>query len=442
MKNSIKKVVCVTIVLNYFKKSRRKDRDYSMTTFEDLYKRLAKESLNNNENELQKIKDLDYDPYDLDCLLNPEEPAVAGIIGSCNCESNNEKSCNKNCILNESYDQDNNIIIDDTATDYSGCAETCNGRRLKANKDIVQVIRTLKSKKSHVYALIAPAFQGQFSESVTSGKLRNAFKQLGFDGMVEVALFADILTLKEALEFDLNIKNKGDYQLTSCCCPIWIAMIKKIYKELIPHVPSSVSPMIACGRTIKKLHPEATTIFIGPCVAKKAEAKEEGLRGAIDFVLTFREVKDIFDFVDINPDNMEETTKDHSSRTGRIYARSGGVSEAVKDTLERLNPNREIKIKIEKAQGVRECKAMVNSLLNGETSANFFEGMGCVNGCVGGPKALIDPLLGRKNVDVYGDNARYKTPIDNPYVIELLHRLGFDTVEEFLEKSDIFERNL
>ena len=73
--------------------------------------------------------------------------------------------------------------------------------------------------------------------------------------MVEVALFADILTLKEALEFDKNILTDKDFQLTSCCCPMWIAMIRKVYHELIPHVPASVSPMAACGRAIKALHP-------------------------------------------------------------------------------------------------------------------------------------------------------------------------------------------
>ena len=68
--------------------------------------------------------------------------------------------------------------------------------------------------------MVAPAFLGQFDEAVTPGKLRSAFKALGFTGMVEVALFADILTLKEALEFDSHVKEKGDYQLTSCCCPV------------------------------------------------------------------------------------------------------------------------------------------------------------------------------------------------------------------------------
>ena len=276
---------------------------------------------------------------------------------------------------------------------------------------------------------------------VTPGKLRTAFKKLGFDGMVEVALFADILTLKEALEFDKNITHKGDYQLTSCCCPIWIAMIRKIYNELMPHVPGAVSPMIACGRTVKKLHPDATTIFIGPCIAKKAEAREPDLVGAIDYVLTFQEIQDVFNFAGIDPIKMEESTKDHSSRSGRIYARTGGVSDAVCSTVKYINPQRNISVKTQQANGVRECKAMVNSLINGETDANFFEGMGCVGGCVGGPKAIIDREKGKKHVDEYGDQAKYKTPIDNPYVIELLHRLGFDTIDDFLKNSDIFVRH-
>lgn len=87
------------------------------------------------------------------------------------------------------------------------------------------------------------------------------------------------------------------------------------------------------------------------------------------------------------------------------------------------------------------CKEMLKDVLDGKITANFIEGMGCVGGCVGGPRALIPAEEGRKNVRRYGDEALYPTPIDNPFVIELLHRLGFDTVESLLEKSDIFTRN-
>jgi iron only hydrogenase large subunit-like protein len=269
------------------------------------------------------------------------------------------------------------------------CIQECRARNLTESKDIIPALQAIRSHKGLVYALVAPAFLGQFSSEVTPGKLRNALKAIGFDGMIEVALFADILTLKEALEFNENIQTEDDYQLTSCCCPMWIAMIRKIYKELIPHVPPAVSPMIASGRAVKVMHPDALTVFIGPCLAKKAEAKEKDIADAVDYVLTFREIQDIFNVMEIDPAKMEESEKDHSSRAGRIYAHTGGVSEAVKSTVERLNPNRKITVRTQQADGVPACKAMINDLLSGNTTANFFEGMGCVGGCVGGPRVLI-----------------------------------------------------
>ena len=259
--------------------------------------------------------------------------------------------------------------------------------------------------------------------------------------MIEVALFADILTLKEALEFDQNILQESDYQLTSCCCPMWIAMIRKIYHELMPHVPGAVSPMVACGRAIKSLYPDAVTVFVGPCIAKKAEAREQDIADAVDYVLTFQEARDIFEAAQIDPGALPEDDKDHSSRAGRIYARKGGVSEAVKATVNRLNPDRKITVRTQQADGVPACKEMLSALREGKTNANFFEGMGCTGGCVGGPKALINREEGTEQVEAYGARAAYPTPIDNPYVIELLHRMGFDTVESLLEHSDIFTRN-
>ena len=414
-----------------------------MITFEDLYKRLLKASINNEEEkELEQIKKEEYDPYHLDCLLNPQNHSIVLKLGECDCPDGKENKCKIKCLFNALYNDNGNVKVKkDTCTGCSSCVDSCKAEKLKASRDILPALKSIHEKKGPVYALIAPAVVGHFSEVVTPGKLRTAFKKLGFDGMVEVALFADILTLKEALEFDKNINSENDYQLTSCCCPIWIAMIRKIYNQLIPHVPGAVSPMIACGRTIKKLHPDSTTIFIGPCIAKKAEAREPDLVGAIDYVLTFQEIQDVFDFAGIDPTQMEETTKDHSSKGGRIYARTGGVSEAVYSTLKNINPDKKISIKTQQANGVKECKAMINSLINGETNANFFEGMGCIGGCVGGPKAIINKEKGKKHVDEYGNQAKYKTPINNPYVIELLHRLGFDNIDDFLEHSDIFIRN-
>ncbi len=410
-----------------------------MKTFEELYYEVLVRTLKEKDTSFLEKLEL-YDTHHLDCLLNPQKHPLVWHTKDCDCEDPN---CIKVCPFHAIHPgESGKIMIDEEqCAGCSICIQECRAKNLTSSKDIIAALQAIRSHKDLVYALIAPAYLGQFSKEVTPGKLRNALKKIGFDGMIEVALFADILTLKEALEFDKNILSEKDYQLTSCCCPMWIAMIRKIYKDLVPHVPPAVSPMIASGRAIKALHPNALTIFIGPCLAKKAEAKEKDIADAVDYVLTFQEVQDIFNVMEIDPAKMEESEKDHSSRSGRIYAHTGGVSEAVTDTLKRLNPNRKISIKTQKADGVPACKAMINDLVSGNTTANFFEGMGCVGGCVGGPRVLIPHEIGREHVEEYGNAAPFQTPIDNPYVIELLHRLGLETVENLVEKSDIFTRD-
>lgn len=411
-----------------------------MKKFDDLYKELLKATIENRDEEY--LGSLDpVDIRQLDCLLNPKKHPVVWQTEDCDCNED-ERHCIKVCSFHAIHPgEGGKLHIDEEAcAGCSYCIQECRSNKLTSSKDAVSALRAVRSHRGLAYALIAPAFLGQFSKEVTPGKLRTAFKKIGFDGMLEVALFADILTLKEALEFDKNIQTEKDFQLTSCCCPVWIAWIKNIYSELVPHVPPAVSPMIASGRTVKALHPDALTVFVGPCLAKKAEARDKDIADAIDYVLTFQEVRDIFNIMNIDPAKMEESEKDHSSRAGRIYARTGGVSEAVKLTLERISPNRHISIRTQKADGVKACRDLINDILAGKTSANFYEGMGCEGGCVGGPKALIPHEEGRKNVDEYGKQATYPTPIDNPYVIELLRRLGFETVESLLEESDIFSR--
>jgi len=412
-----------------------------MNTFEELYYEVLVRTLKEKDTSFLEKLEL-YDTHQLDCLLHPEKHPIVWHTGECECSAE-DRSCMKVCPFHAIHPGESGemVIDEDLCAGCSLCIQECRAKNLTGSKDVLPALQAIRAHKGPVYALVAPAFLGQFSSDVTPGRLRSALKAVGFDGMIEVALFADILTLKEALEFDQNIVTEQDYQLTSCCCPMWIAMIRKIYKDLVPHVPPAVSPMIASGRAVKVMHPDALTIFIGPCLAKKAEAKEKDIAGAVDYVLTFQEIQDIFQVMEIDPAAMEESEKDHSSRAGRIYAHTGGVSEAVSSTLERLNPNRRITIRTQQANGVPACKAMINDLVSGNTTANFFEGMGCVGGCVGGPKVLIPHTEGRVHVEEYGAAAPYKTPIDNPYVIELLHRLGFDTVESLLEKSEIFTRD-
>lgn len=302
-------------------------------------------------------------------------------------------------------------------------------------------MKSIPETEKPVYIMVAPAFLGQFSEGVTPGKLRTAFKKLGCTAMVEVALFADVLTLREALEFDRHVNKKGDFQLTSCCCPVWISMIRKNYPEMMEKVPASVSPMIACGRLLKRMYPDAVTVFVGPCLAKKREAKEPDIADAVDYVLTFQEVKDIFRESGIDVAQMEEEREDHASKAGRAYARTGGVSMAVAEMVEALHPNREIRVRSEQANGTKECMEMIERIKNGESDANFFEGMGCIGGCVGGPKAILPKEEGRRHVLEYEESAPFRSPIQNPYMLALLKELGFENIEDLLKDNTLLTRD-
>lgn len=406
-----------------------------MKTFQELYEDLLRQKVS-----VEEPLPREYDPKHLDCLLHPEE--YAPVISTDTCTDCFERACQKSCIFDaiETGKEGELFINPSRCEGCAACIDACKSNHLAASKDVLPAMRAVRNASGPVYLMIAPAFSGQFRGHVTAGKLRSACKALGFTGMVEVALFADILTLKEALEFERHVREPGDFQLTSCCCPVWIAMIRKRYHELLPHVPGAVSPMVACGRFLKRIHPDAVTIFAGPCLAKKKEAKEPDIADAVDYVLTFQEMQDIFDAAEISLKELPEEEKEHASKAGRLYARTGGVSQAVEEMVRQLSPDGKINVRCEQANGTKECMEMMRRIQNKETDANFFEGMGCVGGCVGGPKAIIDSEKGKRYVDEYAKKSIYQTPLENPYVRKLLEELGFETVEELLEDNTLLTR--
>lgn len=402
-------------------------------TFLELYEKLLRSELLHKK---PNIKDAGADH--LSCLLEPEKhPAV---IKTESCKDKCEGACKAACIFNAIENLNGELIINkELCTGCMECVKACKENKILPSKDVVAAVRAINIGKSS-YALIAPAIIGQF-KGATMGQIRNALKRLGFLGVIEVSLFADILTLKEAIEFKNHIKNKSDYMLTSCCCPVWISLIKKHYNLLSSHLAASVSPMIAAGRFVKGINKDCVTVFIGPCLAKKAEIREPDLLGAVDYCITFSELLDAFNICGINPAKEKNETKEHSSKMGRMYAYSGGVSKAVQNTVKQLEYKNKIPLTALKAEGVINLKNMLVDIERGNIKANFYEGMGCVGGCVGGPKIIEDRVFVKNEAKKYAEFSPFKTPINNPFVIELLSRLNI-TDESTLLNSKILKRNL
>lgn len=365
---------------------------------------------------------------------------------SCKKEGEEKYKCQLSCPFDAiMYDNGNKTtyINYDLCVGCGLCVDSCEEGKILDKVDFLPILDLVKNNKT-VIAAVAPAIIGQFGEKVTLDQLRAAFIKIGFSDMVEVAFAADMITIKEAVEFNNHVNSPKDLMITSCCCPMWVGMLKKVYKELVPDLSPSVSPMIGTGRVIKKLNPDAKVVFIGPCIAKKAEAKEKDLLGDIDFVLTFQELDNIFKAFDVNPEELEGIpTKDYASRGGRLYARTGGVSIAVGEAVEELYPHKAKLFKAIKAEGVRECKDILNKALTGEIEANFIEGMGCVGGCVGGPKAIIPKEQGKVSVDNLAYDSPIKIATHSSTMDSVLEKLNITSLKDFEDhnKTKVFHRN-
>lgn len=364
---------------------------------------------------------------------------------NCSHDKDSKFPCEKACPFNAIYfDKESNTtkINEELCTNCGICIDFCKDGRILDAVEFIPIANLLKENDT-VIAAVAPSIIGQFGEDVTLDHLRSAMIKIGFTDMIEVAFAADMLSIKEAVEFNRHVKNEHDLLLTSCCCPMWIGMIKKVYNDLIKDVSPSVSPMIAAAKVIKQLNKDAKVVFIGPCIAKKAEAKEKDLVGIVDFVLTYAELKEIFNALEIDPAKLPPMpTKEYVSTGGRLYGRTGGVTKAISDVIQELYPEKHKYFKAIQGNGIKECKEILNDVLAGKSSATFIEGMGCVGGCVGGPKKVVSAEIGRESLDKSADDALIRVPTHSETMDKVLKDLGINSLKDFEdpEKIEIFER--
>ncbi|MEA1960735.1 MAG: [Fe-Fe] hydrogenase large subunit C-terminal domain-containing protein [Bacillota bacterium] len=342
------------------------------------------------------------------------------------------------------YDDNGQQQINEELCQQCGnCVAHCKCGAVLDRKEFLPLAALLRQGEP-VFAAVAPSIAGQFGENVTNNQLRTAFKSMGFKDMVEVAFFADMLTLKEASEFNQKVLTKDDFLLSSCCCPVWTGMLKGKYYDLVKYSSPSISPMIASGRVMKALNPDIKVVFIGPCIAKKVEARDPELKGAIDFVLTYRELGDIFAALDIQPEDLpEDVSPQYASRLGRMYGKVGGVSQSIYEAVKRLFPQKAELFSSRQANGAAECKALLQEILEKGVEETFIEGMGCIGGCVGGPRVLLPVEDGTRHVEQYADEALIRVrPNRRPYMEEILEGLGIYSFSDFTdpEKMQIFER--
>ncbi len=251
-----------------------------------------------------------------------------------------------------------------------------------------------------VYALVAPSISSQFTYA-RLGQVITGLKELGFHTVIEAALGADMVALEEARE----LSEKG--MLTSSCCPAFVRYIKSAFPGLEKYISHNPSPMVALAKYIKDTTPNSKVVFIGPCTAKKAEAQLEEVKPYVDSVLTFEELQALFDSRDIDIMSLEEGVLDNASYFGRIFARSGGLTDAAAQAMKEQNIDFEIKPAV--CDGIEACRMALLKLSKNALDANFIEGMACIGGCIGGAGCLTHGEKNKSEVDKYGREALEKT---------------------------------
>ena len=321
--------------------------------------------------------------------------------------ANNKRPCQNSCKVKAiSMDEDKKAIIDNSKCISCGaCVYQCPFGAIMDKSYIVDVVEMIKASNQNtnfkLYAVIAPSIGSQFKYA-RLGQVINGIKQLGFHTVVEAALGADMVASAEADE----LIEKGF--LTSSCCPAFVDYIQKQFPVMAKHISHNPSPMAMISKHIKETDPSSKVVFIGPCTAKKMEIKRPEVAPYVDSVLTFEELQALMDSREIELETLPSETLDNASYYGRIFARSGGLSEAVKQVIQEKGIE-DFELKAIACDGIEACRTALLKASKNLLSNNFIEGMACVGGCIGGAGCLTHGDRNKNEIDNYGKEALEKT---------------------------------
>lgn len=301
-------------------------------------------------------------------------------------------------------------INDSKCVSCGRCMTECPFGAIADKGQVYQLSKSLADKEVN-YAMVAPSFVGQFGALSSPLQIVEGIKKLGFQGVVEVSLGADITTINEAKEYLHRVPEEVPFMATSCCNSWWL-MVEKNFPGEFAYISDSASPMVYTAKYIKEISPNAKITFIGPCISKKIEAMRDELKGLIDYVITYEELMGMLQARQIELGELEvRSDVRYSSSLGRNYAVASGVAGAVKETAMKLDPTRDIKI--EHASTLQDCMKMMKLAKAGKLNGYLLEGMACPGGCVNGPGCMSSSPRVLKDLKKFVDDAEVYNPLDN-----------------------------
>lgn len=296
--------------------------------------------------------------------------------------------------------EDGHEVIDFHKCIYCGnCMRECPFGAMMDKSQLVDVIKHIMDGKN-VVALYAPAIASQFKAK--PGQLNAALYKAGFTDVMEVARGADICAEKEAAEFTERMK-RGDKLMTTSCCSAYVRAVHIHVPELDPCVSETRSPMHYTAEIAKQKDPDCVTVFIGPCLAKRREGFDDKL---VDYVISVEELAAFFQAKEMDLSHLDSIeTENAPSKSARNFARTGGVSEAVRSRLEDDSILKVDVINGLNKEGMKKLKMYgqinVGNLQPGPDTGNLVEVMACEGGCIAGPSVISKANIASVQLDKY-----------------------------------------
>jgi PAS domain S-box-containing protein len=253
------------------------------------------------------------------------------------------------------------------------CVVVC-PQHAKQVENQLDTVKSMLESDTMVAFSIAPSFVAAF-DNLTIGQLRYALKELGACAVEETAVGATAVSGLYA-----SLVATTTEPVISCCCPVVTRLVEKYFPALTANLAPVVSPMIAHGRILKeKLGKDLFVVFIGPCIAKIAESRDNDIAGSIDAVLTFEHLQTLLTETNsLVPDMSEDTIALDTPGPSRFFPITGGI-------LKSFTEHDETDTDIITVHGIQNCMEVFECLSRGEISPRFIEALACDGGCIGGP---------------------------------------------------------
>ncbi|MEI6500008.1 MAG: [Fe-Fe] hydrogenase large subunit C-terminal domain-containing protein, partial [Armatimonadota bacterium] len=275
------------------------------------------------------------------------------------------------------------------------CLRVCgqDAKQVQSSVAAVQAMLAAQTATAPVIAVLAPSYPVAF-DSLPAERLVGALRKLGFARVMEVGFGAEIV----AERYAKLLANPPDYPVLSSPCPALVSYVEKYLPELTRNLAPIASPMIALGRAVKERYqPGAQVVFIGPCVAKKMEILDPAVAGAIEAVMTFQELEQLFDEAGVIARAAPPSDPDPPlPHYGSLFPVSGGLLKAAAIQADLMDDS------IVVVEGAERCLSALLEVKAGNFTARFLDLLFC-EGCIAGPSYVgsMTPLARRERITAH-----------------------------------------